>query len=116
MSHQAPFTLSIPNGGTDTPALSSLLSKGNLRSTLGNTSMLTVFAPAALTAACTVQVRSQYGTGAWLTLQENGADVAVAAGKAVDVFGVAAEDLRVHSAGAEGAQRDFVVSFKIDMD
>lgn len=116
MAHPARFRLSIPNGGTDTPALSSLISKGNARSTLGNTSMLTVYVPAALTAACTIQVDPQYGSGRWKTLQENGADIALAAGKAVDIFGVAAEDIRIHSAGAEGAQRDFDLVLQIAMD
>jgi hypothetical protein len=116
MSHQAPFTLSIPNAGTDSPALSTLLSKGNLRSTLGNSEEITIFAPAALTGVCTAQVRSQYGVGPWVTLQQNGADVAIGAGKAANIYGAAIEDLRIHSAGAEAAQRDFVVSFQIEMD
>lgn len=116
MGHPARVTLSIPNGGTDSNALSSLFSKGNVRSVFGNAAMITLYAPAALTAAVTVQVSSKFGSAVWRTLQESGVDVAVPAGKAVDVFGAGIEDIRFHSAGAEGAQRDFDVVFLIEMD
>lgn len=118
MSHPARVTLSIPNGGTDTPALSSIWSKGQVRSTLGNASGITVHAPAAATAALSVQVSSKYGSGVWRTLQAaDETDVVIAAAKAVPLpllLGI--EDIRFHSAGAEGAQRDFDLVFKIDMD
>lgn len=113
MSHPARFRLSIPNAGSDTPALSSLISKGNARSTLGNSESITVFPPAALTGAVTVQISPKYGSGQWFTLQQNGADVAVAAGKAVVINEVAFEDLRLHSAGVEAAARDFDVVCQI---
>lgn len=116
MAHPARFRLSIANGGTDSPALSAQISKGNARSTLGNSQMMTVYVPAALTGVCTVQVDPKYGSGAWKTLQENGTDITLAAGKAVDILGVACEDVRIHSAGAEGAQRDFDLVLQIAMD
>lgn len=113
MSHPARFVLSVPNAGTDTPALSSMMSKGAARSTFGNSRNISITAPAALTGACTVQVSPKYGSGQWATLQVNGADVAVAAGKSVNVPSGAWEDLRIHSAGAEAAQRDFQVVFQV---
>lgn len=113
MSHTTRVTLSIPNGGTDTPALSSIWSKGMVRSTFGNDADLIVYAPAALTGAVTVQISSKYGSGVWKTLNDGVADIAIAAGKAVQIPLGAAEDIRLHSAGAEGAQRDFDLVFQI---
>ena len=113
MSHTARFILSVPNAGTDTPALSSMMSKGAARSTFGNSRSISVTAPAALTGACTVQVSPKYGSGVWATVQQNGADVAVGAGKSVIIPSGAWEDLRIHSAGAEAAQRDFQVVFQV---
>lgn len=117
MSHAARFTLSIPNAGTDTPAISSLMSKGAARSTFGNAAAIEVHVPAALTGACTVQVSSKYKSGVWRTQQEAGADIALAAGKAVRLpLELGIEDIRIHSAGAEAAQRDFDIVFQIRMD
>lgn len=75
---------------------------------------ISVTAPAALTGACTVQIRPVEG-GAWSTVQEGGADVTLAAGKTTTLLGVAAKDLRIHSAGAEGADRDFYVNIQEDI-
>lgn len=116
MSHTARFRLTIANGGTDSPALSSLISKGNARSTLGNSEAITISAPAALTGAVTVQVSPAYGSGNWKTLRQDGADVAVAAGAAVTINEVAFEDIRLHSAGAEAAARDFDIVCQINME
>lgn len=113
MSHPARFVLSIPNAGTDTPAVSTLMSKGAARSTFGNSRNISVTSPAALTGACTIQVSPKYASGIWATLQVNGADVAIAAGKSVSVPTGAYEDIRIHSAGAEAAQRDFQVVFQV---
>jgi hypothetical protein len=115
MSHPARFRLTIPAAGTDTPALSSLLSKGNLRSTLGNTSDLIIYAPAALTGTITIQIAPRYGAGEWKTFQDAGADVNIAAGKAISIPVGAIEDLRIHSSGAEGAARDFDVVVQISL-
>ena len=115
MSHTARFTMSIPNGGTDTPALSTMMSKGALRSTVGNCSDIEVYGPAALSGVVTIQIAAKYGSGVWTTLQSGGADVTIAAGKSVQVPIGAFEDLRLHSAGAEAAQRDIDVVFQITM-
>jgi hypothetical protein len=91
------------------------MSKGAARSTFGNSGNISVTAPAALTGVCTVQVSPKYGSGIWSTLQLAGADVAVAAGKTVNIPSGAFEDMRIHSAGVEAAQRDFLVVFQINL-
>jgi hypothetical protein len=94
-------TISIPNGGTDTPELNLAgdINRGPI--------ILEILAPAALTAAVTVQISDVSG-GTFRTLTTGGADVAIAAGKAVVVTDLPATGvLRLHSAGAEAAQRDF---------
>lgn len=118
MSHGARFTLSIPNAGTDSPATSAQLSKGQSRSTFGNASRITVHAPAALTGVISAQVSSKYGSGVWRTLQtEAGVDIVIAAGKAVPLnLSAGIEDIRIHSASAEAAQRDFDIFFQIDTE
>lgn len=103
-------TLTIANGGTDTPGITTLQYG---RAGLGQAKTLTIYAPAALTAAVTVQVLPR-GDSTWRTLQQNGADVAVAVGKAVQINSGGWDDLRLHSAGAEGAARDFLIDASID--
>lgn len=101
-------TLSIPNGGTDSPALSTL-SKSGYGAAIG----LLIGGPAALTGTVTVQVQNA-GDATWRTLQSGGADVAIAATKAIVISPTVFADLRLHSSGAEGAQRDFVIDSQID--
>lgn len=115
MSHTARFTLTIPNAGTDSPALSTMMSKGAMRSTVGNSSDMEVYGPAALTGVVTIQICAKYGSGLWKTLQVAGADVTVVAAKVIQVPIGAFEDLRFHSAGAEGAARGIDVVFQISM-
>src|SRR6266581_3726556 len=102
-------TLSIPNAGTDTPAYA-------VQSALGSSMSVVVFAPAALTAAVTVQVAPVANPQAadWKTLQLTGtgapSDITIAAGKAVAIsLSAGYRAFRLHSAGAEAAQRDFIV-------
>lgn len=118
MSHTAQRTLSIPNAGTDSPRLSDLWSKGQVRSTIGATSDLSIHAPAALTGVCTIQVAPKYADALanFKTLQQNGADVALPAGKVTNINLGAFGDIRIHSAGAEAAQRDFDLVFQIRTD
>lgn len=115
MSHPARFTLSIDVNGTDTAALSSLMSKGAARSSIGNCSDLEIYAPDALTGTVTLQIASKYGSTEWKTFQTDGVDVALVAGKVIQVPIGAFEDLRFHSSSAEGAQRDIDVVFQITM-
>lgn len=112
MSHTASVNLSIPNAGTDTPALGTVLSAGQLKLFFGTSDNIIIYVPAVLTGACTLQYSpvENPAAGDWKTVQINGADVVLAAGKAVSFHGVAAKDLRIHSAGAEAAQRDFVIT------
>jgi hypothetical protein len=117
MSHDAKVSLTIANGGTSSPALSSVWSKGQVRSTFGNTEQITVYGPAALTGAVKIEVSQKYGSGVWSTLSKGGADVTVAAGKATTIeFPGGIQDMRFTSAGAEGAARQFDVVFNIEMD
>ncbi len=73
-----------------------------------------IAAPAALTAACTVQVSLDDGV-TWNTLQSNGSDVVVGAGKTIVITHGGWDQMRIHSAGAEGAQRNFQVN-AVDKD
>lgn len=117
MSHDARVTLSIPNAGTTSPALSSVWSKGQARSAIGVAADMMVYPPPALTGVVTVEVSPNYGGSlGWSTLQQNGADVTVAAGKALSIPIAAFGDIRFKSAGAEGAQRDFTIVFQEVMD
>ena len=113
-AHNAgPYTISIPNAGTDSPALSSIFSAGQLKVASGSCIGLTVSAPAALTGTVTIQTVPTEGSTSWVTLQQNGADIAIAAGKMVPVSVGAFRDLRFHSSGAEGGQRDFALTFQL---
>lgn len=106
--------LSIPNGGTDSPYLSDSLSAGQLKALLGSAVQFVVFAPAALTGVVTLQVRHTEASGTPQTLQTSGsADITIAATKAVPVNVGAFRDLRIHSAAAEAAQRDFDIIFQV---
>lgn len=115
MSHTARFTISIPAAGLLSPALSTMMSKGALRSTLGNTESIELFGPPALTGVVTVQVCPRYGGTVWRNLQVNGADVTVPAGKALTITFHTFEDLRFSSTLAEAAQRDIDIEFQITM-
>ncbi len=96
-------TLSIPNAGTDSPELNLAgdINRGPI--------ILEILAPAALTGVVTVQVSDVSG-GTFRTLQTGGADVAIAAAKAIVITDLPATGvLRLHSTLAEAAQRDFRV-------
>ena|SRR5689334_10349221 len=113
-AHNAgPYTLSIPNAGTDTPALSTLLSAGQLKVASGSCIGMTVTSPAALTGTITIQTVPTEGSSSWVTLQQNGSDITVAAGKMVPISVGAFRDIRIHSSGAEGSQRDFLLTFQL---
>ena len=80
----------------------------------GGLANLVVFCPAAATGTLSLQISPVYGAAAgdWKTAQSAGADVALTAAKAVSVPELTFMDLRFHSSGSEGAQRDFVVEFQ----
>lgn len=97
-------TISIPNGGTDSPVIDADL--------YGPFESITIMAPATLTGTVTVQVgTTDAASGAtFVTLQSPpGTDVAIAAGKAFSITPPNFPQFRMHSSGAEAAQRDFNV-------
>jgi hypothetical protein len=80
---------------------------------LGQATGITIYAPAALTGTITIEVQP-YGDATWRTLQSGGADITLAATKAVVISPPAFADLRLHSSGAEGADRDFFIDAQLD--
>jgi hypothetical protein len=74
---------------------------------------VTLFGPAALTGTVTVETSAVNGdsavTGDYRNQQSAGADVTVAADKAVTLSVIAARGLRVVSGSAEAAERTFQV-------
>lgn len=109
-----PYRLSILNGQTDSAALSSLLSLGQLKTLLGSATMASITCvSAALTGVVTAQVVVTEGGSTWSTLQQAAADIAVAALKTVLVQNLGFRDIRIHSTLAEGAQRDFDLTFQL---
>ena len=95
--------LTIANGGTASNVLS--------RDVFGRCrSLCLVSRDAALTAAVTLQTATAEDTPAYKTVQSPpGTDVALAANKAVVVLAVPFNAIRVLSAGAEGAERNWDV-------
>ena|SRR3990172_614757 len=104
LGNQANVTLTIANGGTTSPAL--LVPE--------DMADLMVYGPAALTAQCVLQVEpSRTGTD-FLTLQMTpGTDVTLAAAKATNVKATGFRQMRILSAGAEGADRAFTIVFTV---
>lgn len=116
--HPYRFTdLTIPNGQTD----SNVLSLSQDRVGLGMGINMTIYTPAAYTAAITVQLSpvDNPAAGDWKTLQYPvpGTDLVLTAGKAVFINAVGlfgARAMRIHSAGAEGADRVHQLFTQID--
>lgn len=82
----------------------------------GGATDLTIIGPTALTSVVSVQVseKENAAAGDMRTLQFQGTDVLVVAGKATIVPGVAFKALRILAAGAEAAQRDCAVIAQIE--
>lgn len=102
-------TLTIVNGATDSGILVPK-TKG-----FGYLSTLIVYCPATLPETITMQVDPYEANQTWYTLQDNGADVAFAAGKAVVVFTGAFQSMRLHAGVAVAADRVFVVTGQLDL-
>ena len=105
-------TATIPNGQSDSNWLSVP------KAVFAHVINFLIYGPAALTAAVTVEVAAneQPVGGDQRTLQlVPGTDVTVPALKAVKVEAGGIMSIRVHSAGAEGAQRDFIITAQMDM-
>lgn len=105
-------TLVIANGQTVSSLLSSILSQGQMK-VLGSVETLAIAGPSALTAAVTVEVAQEYPGTSWTKLQRAGADVPVTAVDTTEIDRPAFRDLRLVSAGAEGAERSFGIMAKI---
>lgn len=104
-------TLRISSGGTNSTALSDYWGANPANVAMQFANDISIQAPAALTAVVTLQSRAVAG-GTWSAVQEGGADVTIAAGKTRTLLGLQAADLRLVSAGAEGADRDFFVTIQ----
>jgi filamentous hemagglutinin family protein len=96
-------TLSILNGQTDSPILD--LTEAKARYGVH----LTIIAPGTLPEAITVQVTDGAAGTIFGTLQSSGADITIAAAKAVVIGKLVAGGLRLHAGVAVAAQRDFII-------
>lgn len=115
--HPYRFTdLTIPSGQTDSNVLSLSQDKVGIGMGIG----MTIYTPAAYTAAITVQLSpvDNPSAGDWKTLQYvPGTDLTLVALKAVFISSGAlfgAKAMRIHSAGAEGADRTHQLFTQID--
>lgn len=96
-------TLTIASGQTDSAVLDA--------DTFRKYEALTIMGPAALTGTVTVQVgTTDASSPTFVTLQSPpGTDVAIAAAKAITISPPCFPQFRMHSTGAEGADRTFVI-------
>lgn len=110
-------TLTIANGGTESSYLS-VGTSGGTRIAFNGLVDVIIYAPDTLTAAVLVQISSVKapGVGDWRSLYVGGSTIAIPAGGAIVVPIAAFKALRVLSAGAEGAARDFIVMGQYDID
>lgn len=92
--------LTIPSGGSNTNAIQVP------PHILG----LILIAPEALTGVVTVAISLDEGSS-FQTLQEGGADLAIGAGEAIIISPFGADEVRLESAGTEGADRDFLAQW-----
>jgi hypothetical protein len=95
-------TLTIANGQTDSAALDA--------DAFAKYEALTINGPAALTGTVTVQVgTTDASSPTWNTLQSGGVDVGMAATKSITISPPCFPQFRMHSSGAEGADRVFTI-------
>ena len=82
---------------------------------LGTANKAVITGPAAETGTCSPQVVSTEGGSTWTVVQVNGNAITVPAAT-TQIFPVGGfRDLRMHSSGAEGADRAFVVNFQLNL-
>lgn len=117
MPHLATAILRIANGETKSTSLGDYFGANPAKVALDNAAGITIQGPSALTAACTVQVAqvSPAADADFAALAYDGSDVTVAAAKNTIIPLPAARDLRIVSAGAEAADRDFYVTIQEDL-
>lgn len=114
--HNATASLVIANGGTKSASLGDFWGANPAKVALDSMAKVTIQGPAALTGVVTVQVAqvSPAADGDFVALQSGGADVTIPAAKATNLPVFTAKDLRLVSAGAEGAARTFLVTLQED--
>src|SRR5688500_8596473 len=120
MSRQlATAVLSIGNGLTKSTTIQDYWGSTKAgKVALDHAAAISIKAPAALTAVVTIQVAmtEPSADGDFGNLQSPpGTDLVIAAGKTITIPAVAVKDIRLISAGAEGAQRDFIVTIQEDI-
>lgn len=115
LHNSGPYILTIASGQTDSPAFSLLLSAGQMKLLLSHATKLGITTPASLTGTVTVEAVGADGGSTWTTFQINGTDVTLAADK-TDLFPMGGiRDIRLHSSSAEGADRDFLMTFQVEL-
>lgn len=104
--------LTIPNG----TALSNVISGNEGKITFGGSYAISIFGPAVLTGAVTVQVApvNNPSAGDWVNLSVSGADVTVAALKCIIIANPSFLALRLSSAATELADRVFRLLAMLD--
>ena len=110
---QATATLRIADSETDGAKLSTFWGPNPAKVALGYSASVTVQAPDTLTGTVTV-LTSADGV-AFATLQQNGTDVEIPAGKTTVLPPFTAHDMMLVSDAAEAADRDFFVTIQEDM-
>lgn len=111
MSHTAVVSLVIPDGETDSSALSEVWSSGQARSALGGAKRVWVAAGAEFG----IEVRQSYGSGGWLDLLGDDGSVVktVADGLMPLPEHVAIEDIRFVAAEAVSGDATITISMMV---
>lgn len=124
MRHITTLTLTIPNGGTVSGAISQALgaSTDSLgqqlsggRSALGTATGVVIYSPAALTGTITVQVQPRGSPSLWLPYSPGGAAQTFGINVAFPVA-PGFSDMRLSSSASEAAARTFIIEIQEDMD
>lgn len=111
-------TLRIANGTTDSANILDLSINPNTKIDVNGTVIgsrtlrtwdLLIDAPPALTGTVKLMV-CDTATGTFIPLQSGGSDITVPAGKSTPISPFTARFLKLVSGGAEGADRDFIIS------
>jgi len=111
-------TLTIPNGGTFSPAYTGS-SPGQVQAVLGAMSSLVIFAPATLPEVINVEVSPiRSPNEVWSVLQwQPGTTIVIGAGLAVNIPLVAGfRSLRMFATSAVGGARVFTLCAQVDAD
>ena len=109
-----PYTLTITSGQTDSAALSTILSVGQMKQLYNHATRVNITSPATLTGTVSPQIEQVEGGSNWTIQQINGTDVTLTVSRS-DLFPLGPfKDFRMHSTTSEGADRAFIVSFQLE--